>query len=52
LGRDAAILIAKEIIHGVDKGKAFEDRLYTLACYVRRNGKWVPIVYQDTPMVK
>lgn len=50
LGPDAAMLIAKEIIHGVDKGKPFEDRLYTLACYVRRNGKWVPLVYQDTPI--
>jgi hypothetical protein len=50
LGPDAAILIAKEIIHEVDKGKPVEDRLYTLACYVRRNGKWMPIVYQDTPI--
>jgi hypothetical protein len=50
LGPDAAILIAKEIIHEADKGKPVEDRLYTLACYVRRNGKWMPIVYQDTPI--
>jgi ketosteroid isomerase-like protein len=50
LGPDAAILTAKEIIQGLDKGKPFEDRLYTMACYLRRNGKWVPIVYQDTPI--
>jgi hypothetical protein len=43
-------LIATEIIHGLNKGKPFEDRLYTMACYVRRNGKWVPRVYQDTPV--
>jgi hypothetical protein len=50
LGPDAAILTATEIIHSVNKGKPVEDRLYTLACYVRRNGKWVPILYQDTPI--
>jgi hypothetical protein len=50
LAPDAAILIATEIIHGLDKGKPFEQRLYTMACYVHRNGKWVPRVYQDTPV--
>jgi hypothetical protein len=50
LGPDQAILTATEIIHGLNKGKPVEDRLYTMACYVRRNGKWVPRVYQDTPI--
>jgi hypothetical protein len=50
LGPDQAILIAREIIHELDKGKPVEDRLYTMACYVRRNGKWIPLVYQDTPI--
>jgi len=52
LGPDQAMFTAKEIIHGLDKGKPFELRYYTNATYVRRNGKWVPRVYQDTPMVK
>lgn len=52
LGPDQATFTAKEIIHGLDKGKPFELRYYTNATYVRRNGKWVPRVYQDTPMVK
>jgi hypothetical protein len=50
LGPDQAILTATEIIHGLDKGKPFKQRLYTMACYARRNGKWVPRVYQDTPI--
>jgi ketosteroid isomerase-like protein len=50
LGPDQAILTAREIIHGLNKGKPFEDRFYTMSCYVRRNGKWVPRVYQDTPI--
>ena len=52
LGSDQATFTAKEIIRGLDKGKPFEQRYYTNATYVRRNGKWVPRVYQDTPMVK
>jgi hypothetical protein len=52
LGQDQATLTAKEIIHGLDKGKPFELRYYTNATYVRRNGKWAPRVYQDTAMVK
>jgi hypothetical protein len=50
LGSDQAILTATEIIRGLDRGKPFEDRLYTMACYVRCNGKWIPRVYQDTPI--
>ena len=52
LGPDQATFTAKEIIHGLEKGKPFELRYYTNATYVRRDGKWVPRVYQDTPMVK
>jgi len=52
LGPDQATFTAKEIIHGLDKGKRFELRYYTNATYVRQNGKWGPRVYQDTPMVK
>jgi hypothetical protein len=52
LGADQATFTAKEIIHGLDRGQPFELRFYTNATYVRRNGKWVPRVYQDTPMVK
>jgi hypothetical protein len=51
LGPDQAILTATEIIHGVDKGKPFEQRLYTMACYSRRDGMCVPRMYQDTPIL-
>ena len=49
LGPDEALFAAKEIVHGIDKGKPFKQQFYTLACYVRRNGKWVPRSYQNTP---
>ncbi len=52
LGPDQATMAAKETMRGLDKGKPFELRTYTNATYVRRDGKWVPRVYQDTPMVK
>ena len=52
LGPDQATFTAKEIIRGLNKGRPFELRYYTNATYVRRSGKWVPRVYQDTPMVK
>jgi hypothetical protein len=52
LGPNEATFTAKEIIHELDKGKPVEERYYTNATYVRRNGKWQPRVYQDTPMVK
>lgn len=52
LGPDQATFTAKEIIHGLDVGKPFELRYSTNATYVRRNGKWMPRVYQDTPTEK
>lgn len=52
LGPGQATLTAKEIIHGLDKGKPFELRSWTNSTYVRRNGKWLPRVYQDTPLEK
>jgi len=52
LGADQATMAAKETMRGLDKGKPFEVRTYTNATYVRRDGKWVPRVYQDTPMVE
>lgn len=48
LGPDAAIMFGIETWRATDKGKPDEGRLYTLALYVRRDGKWVPRFYQDT----
>jgi hypothetical protein len=52
LGPDQATMAAKETMRGLDKGKPFELRTFTNATYAKRDGKWVPRLYQDTAAVK
>jgi len=43
----AATLVYRETIDGLQGGKPFEWHINSSSGYVNRNGKWMPIVYQD-----
>jgi len=44
----AATLVFKETIDGSQDGKPFEWHTNSSSGYVKRGGKWVPVLYQDT----
>lgn len=44
----AATLVFKETIDGTQNGKPFQWHIHGTATYVKRNGKWMPILYAET----
>jgi len=44
----AATLVFRETINGTQEGKPFEWHINSSSGYANRNGKWVPILYQDS----
>ena len=47
-GPSAATLVCRETVDGTQNGKSFQWHINSSATYVNRNGKWVPVLYQDT----
>jgi hypothetical protein len=43
----AATLVFRETIDGTQDGKPFVWHINSSSGYVKRGGKWVPVLYQD-----
>ena len=46
-GPSAATLVFRETIDGIQNGKPFKWRINSSSGYVNRDGKWMPVLYQD-----
>ena len=46
-GASAATLVFKETVDGLQSGKPFEWHINSSSGYVKRGGRWVPVLYQD-----
>lgn len=46
-GASAATLVFRETIEGIQNGKPFEWHINSSSGYVKRDDRWVPVLYQD-----
>jgi len=52
LGRDAAVVGGIGVIRGTESGAAFEERFRFADTFAKRDGRWVAVYVQVTPLAR